>query len=136
MHPYLPLLQSRSVCLSRALEFPKRKIHSQLFTMTVPAALSAKALFLFFAVLNSKVNRFKGLIIGGGGLFVSRHSPLDCPAFVDELSADLPIAIFGVGARYDVCKSTRPWSLRNQPSLPTNRVRTVVTPLFAAQARL
>ncbi|CAM9929519.1 unnamed protein product [Pylaiella littoralis] len=45
-----------------------------------------------------QVSRFKALIIGGGGIFESRHSPLTCDLFVDSLRHDLPVAIFGVGA--------------------------------------
>lgn len=46
----------------------------------------------------AQVSRFKGFVIGGGGLLESRHWPLDCEAFVDGLGDDLPVAIFGVGA--------------------------------------
>ncbi|CAB1098255.1 unnamed protein product [Ectocarpus sp. CCAP 1310/34] len=45
-----------------------------------------------------QVSRFKAFIIGGGGLFESRHWPLDCEAFVHGLGDELPLAIFGVGA--------------------------------------
>ena len=47
----------------------------------------------------SQVSRFKGFVIGGGGLFESRHWPLDCEEFVEGLGEDIPVAIFGVGAR-------------------------------------
>ncbi|CAM9181555.1 unnamed protein product, partial [Hapterophycus canaliculatus] len=45
-----------------------------------------------------KVSRFKAFIIGGGGIFESRHWPLDCEDFVNGLGDILPVAIFGVGA--------------------------------------
>lgn len=54
-----------------------------------------RALFDFF----TQVSRFKGFIVGGGGLLEARHAPLDCPDFVEGLGADVPVAIFGVGAR-------------------------------------
>ncbi|CAM9460321.1 unnamed protein product [Ectocarpus sp. 8 AP-2014] len=43
-----------------------------------------------------KVNVFKALIIGGGGIFASKHAPLDVDAFAESLT--LPIVIMGVGA--------------------------------------
>ncbi|CAB1098846.1 unnamed protein product [Ectocarpus sp. CCAP 1310/34] len=43
-----------------------------------------------------KVNVFKALIIGGGGIFAAKHAPLDVDAFADRLT--LPIVIMGVGA--------------------------------------
>ncbi|CAM9285887.1 unnamed protein product [Ectocarpus fasciculatus] len=43
-----------------------------------------------------KVNVFKALIIGGGGIFAAKHAPLDVDAFVEGLT--LPIVIMGVGA--------------------------------------
>eukprot|EP00904_Undaria_pinnatifida_P004663 jgi/Undpi1/14198/HiC_scaffold_9.g03847.m1 len=45
-----------------------------------------------------QVSRFKGFVIGGGGLFESRHWPLDCEEFVEGIGEDTPVAIFGVGA--------------------------------------
>lgn len=46
--------------------------------------------------LPAKVNRFKAIIIGGGGIFAAKHSPL----WVDDFAKDLtlPIIIMGVGA--------------------------------------
>ncbi|CAM9922247.1 unnamed protein product [Ectocarpus sp. 4 AP-2014] len=43
-----------------------------------------------------EVNRFKAIIIGGGGIFAAKHSPL----WVDDFAKDLnvPIIIMGVGA--------------------------------------
>ncbi|CAM9462535.1 unnamed protein product, partial [Hapterophycus canaliculatus] len=43
-----------------------------------------------------KVNRFKALIIGGGGIFASRHTPLHVSAFARGLT--LPIIVLGAGA--------------------------------------
>eukprot|EP00752_Nemacystus_decipiens_P016187 g14474.t2 len=43
-----------------------------------------------------EVNRFKALVIGGGGLFVARHAPLYVDSFAEGLT--LPIVILGVGA--------------------------------------
>ncbi|CAM9193464.1 unnamed protein product [Ectocarpus sp. 13 AM-2016] len=43
-----------------------------------------------------KVNVFKALIIGGGGIFAAKHAPLDVDAFAEGLT--LPIVIMGVGA--------------------------------------
>ncbi|CAM9490254.1 unnamed protein product [Scytosiphon promiscuus] len=48
-----------------------------------------------------QVSRFKAFFIGGGGIFESRHWPLDCEDFVDGLGDVLPVAIFGVGASED-----------------------------------
>lgn len=47
---------------------------------------------------NTKVNRFKALIIGGGGTFSAQNLPLNANTFVEGLT--LPIAIMGVGARW------------------------------------
>lgn len=44
-----------------------------------------------------KVNRFKALVIGGGGIFSTNHAPLFYDRFVEGLT--LPIVIMGVGAR-------------------------------------
>ncbi|CAM9695268.1 unnamed protein product, partial [Scytosiphon promiscuus] len=44
----------------------------------------------------NKVNRFKALVIGGGGIFASRHAPLHVSAFAQALT--LPIIVLGVGA--------------------------------------
>lgn len=43
-----------------------------------------------------KVNRFKALVIGGGGLFVARHAPLYVKSFAEALT--LPVVVLGVGA--------------------------------------
>jgi len=43
-----------------------------------------------------KVNQFKALIIGGGGIFASKHPPLDAESFAEGLT--LPIIVLGVGA--------------------------------------
>lgn len=53
--------------------------------------------------VSSQVSRFKGFIIGGGGLFEAQHYPLHCSEFVASIDQDLPIAIFGVGARLVYC---------------------------------
>lgn len=45
-----------------------------------------------------KVNRFKAIIIGGGGIFVAKHAPLYVDAFAKALT--VPIVILGVGARW------------------------------------
>ena len=45
----------------------------------------------------NQVNKFKALIIGGGGIFVSQHSPLYVDEFAEGLK--LPIIMMGVGAR-------------------------------------
>eukprot|EP00904_Undaria_pinnatifida_P001181 jgi/Undpi1/11063/HiC_scaffold_30.g13361.m1 len=47
-----------------------------------------------------QVNRFKALIIGGGGVFAARHDPLHVEKFAEGLT--LPIVIMGVGASYRV----------------------------------
>ena len=62
---------------------------------------SSRQIFQYSALLNSRtqVARFKGFVIGGGGLLESRHWPLDCEAFVAGLGDELPVAIFAVGAR-------------------------------------
>ncbi|CBJ28751.1 conserved unknown protein [Ectocarpus siliculosus] len=43
-----------------------------------------------------KVNRFKALVIGGGGIFAAIHQPLPNDQFVEALT--LPIVVMGVGA--------------------------------------
>lgn len=53
------------------------------------------------------MSRFKAFIIGGGGIFEAKHWPLDCQDFVDGLGNDLPVAIFGVGARCENVKRGR-----------------------------
>lgn len=54
---------------------------------------------LFLLRSRTQVSKFKGLVIGGGGLLEAKHSPLDCEAFVNGIRDDLPVAIFGVGAK-------------------------------------
>ncbi|CAN0183456.1 unnamed protein product [Ectocarpus sp. 6 AP-2014] len=45
-----------------------------------------------------KVNRFKALVIGGGGIFAATHQPLQNDQFAEALT--LPIVVMGVGASY------------------------------------
>lgn len=45
-----------------------------------------------------QVNRFKAMVIGGGGIFVAMHVPLYMEEFTQKLN--IPTAILGVGARY------------------------------------
>lgn len=44
-----------------------------------------------------KVNRFKALIIGGGGIFSAMHVPLFVDMFAEAVT--VPIVIMGVGAK-------------------------------------
>lgn len=43
------------------------------------------------------MNKFKAMIIGGGGIFVAQHLPLHIAKFAEALT--IPVAIVGVGAR-------------------------------------
>lgn len=61
--------------------------------LTVQYATKTSVLQIF------KVNRFKALIIGGGGVFAARHDPLHVEKFAEGLT--LPIVIMGVGARWE-----------------------------------
>lgn len=45
---------------------------------------------------SEKVNRFKALVIGGGGIFGAIHYPLHFKEFSEGLK--LPIVVLGVGA--------------------------------------
>lgn len=56
-------------------------------------------------VLREKVNRFKALVIGGGGLFVAKHAPLYVDSFAEGLT--LPIVVLGVGANRWVAATWR-----------------------------
>ena len=44
-----------------------------------------------------KVNRFKALVIGGGGIFAAEHAPLFQDAFAEAVN--VPIVVVGVGAK-------------------------------------
>lgn len=71
-------------------------MYSRTPTMNIHVRLAFVPVVL---LLIGQVSRFRAFIIGGGGIFESRHWPLYCEDFVDGLRHDLPVAIFGVGAR-------------------------------------
>lgn len=44
-----------------------------------------------------QVNKFKALVIGGGGIFSAKHAPLFKAEFAEPIT--VPIIVMGVGAK-------------------------------------
>lgn len=88
-------LKSPGVCFS--VLCPSFRVWENYRNPKLPCVLFVSC--VFHARPGTQVSRFKGFVIGGGGLLESRHWPLDCEAFVEGLGDDVPVAIFGVGAR-------------------------------------